>query len=337
MNYKKLTNGFVRGRRINDMAVRDMAVPNRAGFEEFEKRERASFQKEESQAKNMLSLKSDVVNFVDCVNEAVASGGTVKTKMNAELDKIQKKYSVICVFDPNKNIAKYPAFKCDDGAIIYNAKGNYLYFENPQGQVTESYQLVSSPYSTRKTKNGDKANFLLASQAVWDNNDVVGSFSAALNEFFNWWHYVTTPSNFTGNEPDDDDILRFSDSRRVKDNVTHEMYMCDVWVSFDEKDKEDIYNDSYISKSNGQRYTSEDYMNGDELNLEGEFQPTFDDAFDEAIQLCYKLAEKFPNDPYIINIDKFDVDDETGDVDNADSYATYNAWYNEYTGKINWV
>jgi len=133
------------------------------------------------------------------------------------------------------------------------------------------------------------------------------------------------------------DSCRVKDSRRVKDNVTHEMYMCDVWVSFDEMDKEDIYNDSYISKSNGQRYTSEDYTNGDELDLEGEFQPTFDDAFDEAIQLCYKLAEKFPNDPYIINIDKFDVDDETGDVDNADSYATYNAWFNEHTGKIMWV
>lgn len=128
-----------------------------------------------------------------------------------------------------------------------------------------------------------------------------------------------------------------SDSRRrVKDAATHKMYMCDVWVDLTEKDKNELYDDVYISKSNGKRYNSEDWSNG-ELDLEGEFQPTFDDAFDEAIRLCYKLAEKFPNDPYIINIDEFDVDDETGDTDNADSYASYNAWYNEHTGKISWV
>lgn len=329
MNYKKLTNGFVRGRRINDMAVRDMAVPNRAGFEEFEKRERAAFQKEESQAKSMLSLKSDVIDFVDCVNEAVASGGTVKTKMNAELDKIQEKYSIICVFDPNKNIAKYPAFKCEDGAIIYNAKDNYLYFENPQGRVTESYQLMSSPYSTRKTKHGDKANFLLASQAVWDNNDIVGSFSAALNEFSNWWHYVTTPSNFTGNEPDDDDILRFSDSRRVKDEEEQRVYSCNSYVQMNDE------GDVFVSKSTGETYGYEDFNDDSEVNRFGDFFTTWNDAFDVGMGFCYDFAEKFPNDPYIVNVSTY-IKHGVDDYEEIDT-ETFNAWYNEYTGKINWV
>lgn len=217
MNIKKLTGG--RGRRINDMAVRDMAVPNRTGFEEFEKRERAAFQKEESQAKSIQSLKDDTINFLDCVNEATKSGGTVKVKLNGELDKIREKHNVICVFDQKKGIAVYIAFICEDGAIMYNPKDDYLYFENSAGQVTDTYQLKPSPYTVRKTETTDKANFLLASQAVWDNNDVVGSFKAALSDFFKWWNYVTTPSNFVENEVDEDDILRFSDSRRVKDSL----------------------------------------------------------------------------------------------------------------------
>lgn len=117
-------------------------------------------------------------------------------------------------------------------------------------------------------------------------------------------------------------------SKRISDSEGNVKYVCFVQVDLDKDEQDDIY----VSETNGEVYTSDDYIDG-VLVKEGDFCDSVDEAFEQATQFCFDFAHNgFEKDGYYISIDEYVLDEATGEVIESEEYDRWNAWYNG--GKI---
>lgn len=123
-----------------------------------------------------------------------------------------------------------------------------------------------------------------------------------------------------------------SDSRcRVKDEEEQLVYSCNSYVQMNDDEDGDVF----VSKSTGETYGHEEFNDDSDVNRFGDFFTTWNDALDAGMGFCYDFAEKFPDDPYIVNVSTY-IKHGVDDYEEIET-ETFNAWYNKYTGKINWV
>ena len=322
MNYKKLTNGFVRSRRINDMAMKNEEGYNRYIANKNEKK-RASNEK-----------RADKNAIIEKINEKVKFlNSQYGEEMFNDIDTFEGYENgaeeLIYKFERKQNygswVSKDMAYRSGIKIFGDEAHGNnYVNIVFVKNEDKESLPLLTDIYILLRTKDKwYKASSEGIESFVNDiyDTDIVNGIIQDFESFeLNTENFVASFNTFAN---------RVGDSRRVKDEEEQRVYSCNSYVQMDDE------GDVFVSKSTGETYGYEEFNDDSEVNRFGDFFTTWNDAFDVGMGFCYDFAEKFPNDPYIVNVSTY-IKHGVDDYEEIET-ETFNVWYNEYTGKIYWV